>query len=410
MTANPSIKKFILWPLVLLVVAAALYMAFKPKPVAVDLATIEVGPMTVEVGDEGRTRIREIYEVSTPVAGRVLRLESSVGDLVRKNKTVLAVVQPGDPAFLDRRNRTQALSAAKAARAALKLGEAELARTKAEYDFAGNELKRAESLAAKRNLSAQKLDRARLDYVTAGAAMATAEATMEVRRYELEQAQAALIAPSGAGTTLPEGECCVEIKAPVNGQVLRILQESETIVQAGTPLVELGNASDLEVVVDLLSTDAVKVKPGASAQIVDWGGEANLNGTVRLVEPYGFAKVSALGIEEQRVNVIIAFAPDQKAALPLGHGFRVNARITVWQEDRVVKAPLAALFRHQNKWAVFKDKAGVATLSYLELGKRNREVSQVLKGLSPGERVILHPGDRIDDGVELLDRARVEKR
>jgi len=408
MSANP--RRYILWGLVLVVVAGGIYMAFQPKPVAVDLAVVAAAPMAVTVGDEGRTRIREIYEVSTPVAGRVLRLERSVGDAVTKNETVLAVIQPGDPAFLDRRNRTQVRSAIKAARAALKLGEADLARTKAEYDFAGNELRRAEALAAKRNLSAQSLDRAQLDFKKAGAAMATAKATMQMRRYELEEIEAALINPSVKAEGRPEGGCCVEIKAPVNGRVLRLLRQSESIVQAGTPLVELGNPKDLEVVVDLLSTDAVKVLPGATTKIIDWGGEGDLVGSVRLVEPYGFAKVSALGIEEQRVNVIIDFAADQKKAQTLGHGYRVNTRITVWQRDGVVQVPLAALFRHQNKWAVFVAKNDIATIAYLELGKRNSEAAEVLGGLAKGASVVLHPGDRISEGVALLDRAEVEKR
>ncbi len=398
-----KLRRLIWYAAAAVLVAGAVIYAFLPQPVPVDLAVLERGELLVTIDGDGQTRVREVYVVSSPVSGRVLRIESHVGDEVEANKTLLATIEPGDPTFLDRRARAQAEAAIKAAEAALALAEAEQERALAELDFARAELTRAEQLAKRGNISQRDLDRARLEVRTRRAAVNTAAATAEMRRYELDTARAALIQP---GEDVGEGAshaCCVEVYSPVDGRILRIIHESEGVVPAGTWLVELGNPHDLEIVVDLLSDDAVRVKQGAQVAIEDWGG-MSLIGRVRRVEPYAFTKVSALGIEEQRVNVIIDFTDPPDRWQGLGHGYRVNARIRDWLGEDVLRLPIGALFRDGEDWAVFVVEDGVAVLRHIEIGHSNGRYAEVLDGLVEGDSVILYPGDRIADGVRILSR------
>lgn len=291
--------------------------------------------------------------VSAPVGGKVQRIEAKAGDPVVKDDTVLATIRPSAPQFLDERDERRAKANVKAARAALSLAEATLARTKAALDFAETELVRARKLTAKKAASKKELDEAELDYKTAGAEMASARAAMDMRRYELETAEAALIQPNESQETPPTVGCCVEVHAPIVGRVLKVLRESEAVVQAGEPLVELGDPTDLEIVVDLLSEDAVKIARGADATIENWGGPGALKGRVRTVEPYGFTKISALGVEEQRVNVVIDLTDPRGKWDRLGHGYRVDAKVTIWQADNALQVPLSALFRTGDTWTVF---------------------------------------------------------
>ncbi len=386
------------------IVAAGLVYAFWPQPLPVDLARIDRGPLVVTIDGDGRTRVRDVYVVSAPISGRVLRVEPHVGDIVEENETVLAVVQPTDPTFLDRRARAQAQSAAKAAEAAFALAEAEQARALAELDFARSELRRARELAKRGNVSERDLDRARLQVRTADAALATAKATVEMRRFDLETALAALIQPGEGGAAVAEGQCCIEVYSPVDGTVLRVIQESESVVAAGTPLVEVGDAADLEIVVDLLSSDAVRVATGAEVLVEDWGGGDSLSARVRRVEPYGFTKVSALGIEEQRVNVLVDFTEPAARWRNLGHGYRVETRIVEWRGEDVLRLPLGALFRDGEAWAVFVMADGVARLRRIEIDHANGRRAEVTAGLAEGERVILHPSDLVADGVRVVAR------
>ncbi len=385
-------------------VIAGLVYAFWPQPVPVDIAAIKRGELVVTIDGDGRTRVREVYVVSAPVPGRLLRIERHVGDVVTADETVLAAIQPTDPAFLDRRARAQAESLEKAAKAAYALAEAELARAIAELDFAQAELVRAERLAERGNISQRDLDRAKLTVRTAKAAVATAEATVEMRRFELEVARAGLIEP-GRSEGASDGQlCCVDVFSPVDGRVLRVMHESETVVAAGTPLVEVGDARDLEVVVDLLSSDAVRVAEGAPVVIEDWGGRTALAGRVRHVEPTGFTKVSALGIEEQRVNVLIDFTDPPEQWQNLGHGYRIEAHIVVWRGEDILILPLGALFRDGERWTVFVADGGRAHLRHVEIDHGNGREAQITAGLSEGERVILHPSDLIADGVRIVPR------
>jgi HlyD family secretion protein len=386
------------------VLAAILVYAFRPQPVPVDLAVIERGELTVTIDGDGQTRVREAYVVSAPLSGRVLRIERHVGDEVVANETLLATIEPGDPTFLDRRASAQAEAAVKAAEAAFALAEAEQARAVAELDFARTELNRAEQLAKRGNVSQRDLDRAKLDLQTRRAALATTKASIEMRRFELETAQAALIQP---GEDAGQGEghsCCVEVYSPVDGRILRVIHESEGVVAAGTWLVELGDPDDLEVVVDLLSGDAVRVTEGAAVTIEDWGG-VTLAGRVRRVEPYAYTKISALGIEEQRVNVIVDFDEPAEVWQGLGHGYRIDAHILDWRGEDVLKLPLGALFRDGESWAVFVAEDGVARLRHIKIDHGNGREAEILDGLEVGATVILHPGDRISSGVRIVSRS-----
>lgn len=400
-----NVKQVIRYAAVATVVVAGLIYAFWPQPVPVDTALIGKGELVVTIDGDGRTRVREVYVVSAPVPGRVLRIERHVGDAVVANETLLATIQPTDPAFLDRRARAQAESVAKAAEAAFALAEAEQARAIAELDFAQSELVRAEQLAARGNVSQRDLDRAKLIVRTAKAAVATAKATVEIRRFELETARAGLIEPGGSGDEADGQLCCVDVISPVSGRVLRVMHESETVVVAGAPLVEVGDSRDLEIVVDLLSSDAVRVAEGAEVVIEDWGGRDALSGRVRQVEPTGFTKVSALGIEEQRVNVLIDFTDPPDRWRDLGHGYRIEAHIVVWLGADVLTLPLGALFRDGDRWAVFVAAAGRARLRHVEIDHANGREAQVTAGLSEGDTVILHPSDLIAAGVRIVPRS-----
>jgi HlyD family secretion protein len=388
------------------IVLGVIALAFMPQAVPADLAEVRRGALAVTVNEEGRTRVRDIYTVSAPVGGRLLRIRSDVGDPVTERVTVVATIQPTDPSFLDARSLGQAEALAKAAEAARTLAEADVARAQAELDFAQSEYRRAKSLAAKGTVSQARLDKARLDMRTRAAALDEAKAAFKMRDFELENARALLIQPGEADGEVEPGAlgCCVPVRAPITGRVLRIMQESEAIVLPGAPLIEVGDAADLEIVVDLLSEDAVRVSEGDRVLIEDWGGPQDLNGTVMRVEPFGFTKVSALGIEEQRVNVIIDFEDPPEAWSELGHGYRLDTRIFVWEAEDVLKLPVSALFREGDAWVVFREADGEAVLTPVEIGRRNALEAEVVAGLEAGDRVVVHPSDRVVDGVSLEAR------
>lgn len=388
------------------VLIGALGLAFLPQDVPADLVEIRRGALAVTVNEEGQTRVRDVYTVSAPVGGRVLRIRANVGDPVVERDTVVAIIQPTDPSFLDARSLSQAEATAKTAEAARTLAAADVERARAELEFAQAEFRRAQKLAAKGTISQVTLDRARLDLRTRAAAVDEASAALKMRDFELENAQANLMQPGEADSddVGTRNGCCVPVRSPITGRVLRIIQESESIVMPGAPLIEVGDDNDLEIVVDLLSEDAVRVTEGDRVAIEDWGGDVVLNGIVRRVEPFGFTKVSALGIEEQRVNVIIDFEDPHEAWAALGHGYRLDTRVFVWEAADVLKLPVSALFRDEEKWAVFRVVDEAAVLTPVEIGRRNALEAEVLTGLEAEDRVIAHPSDRVVDGVGIEAR------
>lgn len=395
---------------VILLLGGLVWFAW-PRPVAVDLATATKGRMEVTVDDEGKTRVRHIYTVSAPIAGKVLRishpfgehgLSRHVGDFVTADETVVAVMQPMAPSFIDARSREELQAAVASADAAVKQAEADIRRLQAARDFSRTELQRAQTLARSQSISAQALDKAQFEAESNEAGLISAKAQLEVRQFARTSLAARLIDPT-SNTTPTSPACCVQIKAPVTGRILRIIQDSEAVVPAGTALIDIGDPVDLEVVADLLSTDAVQIKVGAPVRIDGWGG-APMQGRVVRVDPAGFLKISALGIEEQRVHTTIDFVDPPETWSRLGHDYRVVVHVTTWSADEVLTVPVGALFRQGENWAVYAVKDGRAEPVIITIGHRNGRMAEVLTGLSAGDRVILHPSDRIKKGVALAER------
>lgn len=387
---------------VALILLLGVVRAFMPQPVAVDFAIVERAGIEVTIHGEGKSRVRENYLVSAPIAGRLLRIEREPGDEVIAGDTIVATMEPADPVFLDVRSEAQALAQIGASEAARELAKAQLSRKQAELKFAERELERARELAGRANISERTLDQRELGVKTLEAEVATAGSNLQKAESELALARAALIRPTEGSEG---GEfCCVQVVSPVSGRVLRLLQESAGVVQAGQPLLELGDLSDLEMVIDLLSTEAVKVDAGDQAYIDHWGGPYPLSAIVRLVEPSGFTKISALGIEEQRVNVILDVTEEPARWQNLGDGYRVEAFIVVDAKPDVVSAPVSALFRQQDRWAVYAVIDGEATLTPVSVGLRNERRVEILSGLAPGDVVVIHPPNTVSDGVSVAAR------
>ncbi len=396
-------KRRAAWSVALVLFGAGLAWFLWPKPIAADLADVTRGPMEVTVDDEGKTRVRHVYTVSAPIAGKVLRISPPrhVGDVVTADETVVAVMQPTVPSFHDARTHEELLAALGAAEAAVKLAEAEVRRIEAGLVFAKSDLERAIVLTRTDAISRKSLDKATLDVETNEAGLASAKAQLEVRRSERASVAARASEPSEISAT--SHACCIQLRTPVTGKVLRIVQESEGVVAAGAPLVEIGDPLDLEIVADLLSTDAVRITPAAQVRIDGWGG-VPVQATVTRVDPAGFLKVSALGIEEQRVRTTIDFAVGPEVWGRLGHDYRVIVHVTTWSSNDALTVPVAALFRQGDAWAVFATRDGRAQVTPITIGQRNNRVAAVLSGLSAGDRVVLHPSDRIKDGVRVAQR------
>lgn len=385
------------------VVIVAIVYAFWPEAVPVDIAEVKRGPMEVTVSDEGRTRIRDIYAVSAPVAGRVLRITLDPGDIVVSGETVVAIFEPVEPGFLDERSAAQARAGLDRAKAVTARSRAELDRAQAELNFAATEYDRAKSLPVGSAITQHSLDLKKSEFRARRAAVAAAEAAVKDSQSEEAAAEATLIMPGGPKKEGGE-DCCLKLTSPTGGQVLRVIQESERVVPAGTPILEVGDPRDLEIEVDLLSQDAVLVQAGDDVHIENWGRPEPLAGRVRLVEPSGFTKISALGVEEQRVNVIIDFTDPYEKWASLRDGYRVEPRIVVWQADDVLKVPLSALFRVDGEWAVYTLLGNRARLTLVNIGERNAIAAAVLDGLNAGNRVVAHPGERVADGTRLDPR------
>jgi len=378
-----------------LAVLAFLVWAFLPRPVEVELAEVASRPLEVAVEEEGEARIREVFTVSASIAGRLQRIGLHAGDEVTEGQPV-ASIGPAAPVLLDSRSRAVAEAAAAAAQAATDLARAQLDQAQATLDFMTAEAARAKELNRKGALSQRAYDNAIREERTARAAVASAVANLAVREKELESALAVLRSDvGGTGTS-----CCVEILAPVSGKVLRVLTESEQVVQPGTPILELGDPGNLEIVVDLLSRDAVRVAEGAAATVSGWGGPA-VAAVVERVEPSAVTRVSALGIDEQRVTVVLKLTDPAEKWQALGHGFRVIARIALWREAAVLTIPVGALFRDGSDWATYVVREERVVLQRIELGERNEDFAQVLEGLAEGDRVILHPSDQVVAGVSV---------
>lgn len=394
--------KYTLFGGIIAVSAAGIAYVLAPKPVPVDTARIDRGPIVVTVDEEGKTRIKDVYTVSAPITGRLLRLPVKVGDPVSAQITPVASILPVTPAFLDQRTKSELLATAAAAEAAVGLAEAELVRKRSEERYAKSNLERADRLAKSATISQRAFEKAALDQDTAAAAVRQAEANLALRRHEFASANARLIEPDA----LPDREtasCCVVVNAPADGVVLKLIQESEMVVQAGAPVLEIGDTGNLEIIVDLLSTDAVRIAEGATATVENWGGKP-LNARVSRIDPAGFTKVSALGIEEQRVTTVLQLSDPQARWSTLGHDFRVYVRINEWADKHALRVPLSALFRIGASWAVFRIDQGRAHQTMIKIGHRNNAYAEILQGLDENDAIILFPNDRIADDTAIADR------
>lgn len=397
---------------VAVVILLGLLYAFWPRPLLVDIGEAEIAPMIVTIDEEAKTRVHDAYTVSAPIAGRLMRVDVEPGDAVVGGETVIATLLPSPPSSLDARSREQAEASVETAMAALRLARSELNAALADQDLAQTQFNRYQQLAP---LAAtqERVDQARRELRAATAAVDAAKSAISMREAELARARAALIGFSETPPLegLPEGDIdndfrnAIPMTAPISGQILRVIQKSEMTMQAGAPILEIGDVSnDLEILVELLSTDAVRVKAGQRVMIDKWGGEGVLEGTVERVEPWGFTKFSALGVEEQRVNAIIRFNSPLSGRAGLGHGFRVETRIVVWDDEEALTIPSAALFRSGADWAVFIVENGRAKLTPVNVARNNGINAAIESGLEAGQRLVLYPGPTIKDGSRVAER------
>jgi HlyD family secretion protein len=391
---------------ILLIVAAAIVAGFvyalMPRPVPVDFATVDRGALEVTADEEGVTKIRDIYDVSAPIGGYLDRFPLEVGDRVERDVTIVAEIRPSSPEFLDVRTRREREAAVGAATAAVRLAEAGLTRARADVQLAEADFKRSEQLAQSGIISDRAMEITMNAAAAARARLREAEASLELRQSELATAEARLIQPTGGYNAHP-ATCCMPIKAPVDGVILEVLAESAQVVAAGAPIARIGDPGDMEIEVDLLSSDAVQVAPGSEAYIEGWGGTV-LKGRVRRIDPSAFTKVSALGIEEQRVNVILDLLDPHSTWQTLGNEYRVFVRIVTWRSDDVVRVPLAALFRRGDQWTVFKVVNGIAEIVPVSIDHRDKSFAEVKAGLAADDVVILHPSDQVEMGAAVESR------
>lgn len=383
------------WVAAGLILVALVVWALRPKPLLVDVATAGIGPLQLTVDDDGEVRVRDRYRVTSPVAGRVERLAFRAGDHVDAG-TIVAHLEP---APLDPRSRTQAEGQLEAARDAQRAATALVTRARAALQQARRDRERLTSLERDKAVAAEAVEKGELGVQFAESELQAARFRAEAAAHDVEVARAALLVTEGAGR---QASHSVEVRSPVAGQVLTVPDASARVVEPGQLLLEIGDMAHLEVTVDLLSTDAVKVHPGQTMWIDQWGGDHSLDGRVRMVEPAAFTKVSALGIEEQRVNVLgdLLQSPE-----PLGDRYRVQVRIVLWEASRVLKVPWSAVVHEADRWHVYVIDGGRARKREVAVGHQSASEVEILKGLQVGDRVVRHPTDRVADGVRVVTQS-----
>jgi HlyD family secretion protein len=385
--------------LVAILVLFVIVRAWLPKPVSVEWAEAARGPMQVTVDEDGQSRVEDRYVVSAPLSGSLARIELEPGDLVKQADTVARIV-PLPPPLLDVRTRETTQAQLAAALASQKQVASQIERARASLELAKTDAARDRTLFARGAISRQELEQSLLRERTAAAELESARFGSRVASHEAEMARAALRHLSAGKRDESEQ---LMVPAPVSGRVLRIQQKSEGVVQAGTPLLEIGDPAALEIVVDVLTSDAVRIRPGARVIVDRWGGAA-LDGRVKRIEPSAFTRVSALGVEEQRVNVRIGLVDAKDKWASLGDGYRVEAKIVVWESADVVKVPASSIFRHDGSWALYAIEDGKARLTRIEVGERTPREVQSESGLEPGARVVIHPSDAVKDGTPVEPR------
>jgi HlyD family secretion protein len=395
--------RFLRWLVVAIaataVVSWLVYNWYRPTTV-VDVATVGFGPMEVTIEEDGKTRIKDRYVVSSPLMGKLVRIALEPGDVVIAKQTIAATIRPTEPSLLDTRQKLQAQAREKAAQLAVEQAKSREAQIRPLLDLAERTYGRLSKLGT--SVSQQDLQVAEAEYRSQTQAISVATLATQIAEFELQQAQAALVHVSSDGSEDSNAETTdFLVYSPIDGKVLRVLQESSAIVQPGTPLLEMGDPNNLEIEVDVLSNQAVRISAGNRVLIEHWGGDQPLHGVVRRVEPAGFTKISALGVEEQRVNVIIDLLEPPAQRPTLGDGYRVEAQIAIWQADNILQVPSSALFRTQADWSVFVVQNGVLQVRTIEISHRNRQFAEVTSGLKENEVVVLHPTDQLKQGTRV---------
>ncbi|MFZ4438836.1 MAG: efflux RND transporter periplasmic adaptor subunit [Syntrophales bacterium] len=385
---------------VMIVVAATVY-GFLPKTVEVDLVAASRGPLQVTIEEEGRTRLKERFVVSAPIAGYMRRIDAKVGDLVRKGAAVVAL-EPLRSQPLDPRSHAEAEATVAAAQSGLNAAIEKERAAAADADYLEKRLERIANLYSKRYVAQDQFDQTAAEAKKARAVQSSAKAAVDVSRSELERAKTVLQHFPPGGKT--EKANTVYVSSPVSGAVIKIYRESEGAVNVGEPLLEIGDSNKLEVRIELLSSDAVKIKKGGAVFFKRWGGEGTLTGVVRLVEPAGFTKVSSLGVEEQRVLVIADLTSPPETWRLLGDGYRLEAHFVVWEGKDILQIPASVLFRSGKEWAVFVEDHGQARQRILQVGQRNGLTAEIISGLQEKERVVSHPDDSIKNGTPIRPR------
>lgn len=420
------------------VVIVGIVWGMRTQPVQVEAAKVTSGPLRVAVEEEGKTRLKSRYVVSAPVAGFMARLPLKAGDRV-KSGDVITRLSPTSAPFLDPRARDTSearvevaqgsLIAAQArvrvAQAALEVAQSRVGpleeqqrSAQVDLDYWRREQQREDILVKSGDLPAQRLDRTRTEIARAEAALQAARRTVESGKMQIDSAVAELAAaeaqlrPLNAEITAakaqtresaprPRSTVSIPVAVPAGGRVIRVIQESEGVVQPGTPLIEIGDANAIEVEVEVLSQDAVQMMPGTRVLLTGWGGEGELEARVRVIEPGGFTKISALGVEEQRVRVIADITSPEERWKKLGDGYRVEASFVLWESDKVLQVPANALFRYDGGWSVFVIDGGVARRRAVEVGHRSGLAAEILKGLKEGDTVVAHPDETVEDGKQV---------
>jgi len=382
-------------------VIGLLVWGFWPRPVLVELVEAQRGSMTVTIEEEGRTRVIDRFVISAPVDGVACRVQLDVGDMVQAGQTLLNI-SPLESRVLDPRSRAEAEARVAAAKSALELAGQQADAALAGANFQRSEIRRLKPLAEQGVIANGAFDKAQMDLLIAEATLRSANHAVEVARYEQQAAETAL--KYSAGTVTGDPAIRVPVKSPITGKILQMPHECEGPVTTGQELLVVGDPSFLEVVVDLLSADAVKVKPGMKVDFDRWGGDEPLEGQVRTVEPFGFTKISALGVEEQRVNVIADFVSPREDWQRLGDGYRVEARFVIWEDEDVLQVPASSLFRLNEGWALFVMENGRARQRVVKTGQRTGLVAQILEGVKEGDKVVNHPSDEVSDGVGITER------
>lgn len=399
MTAQLRRKIFVI--AVGLAIAAAVIYGFLPKPVEIDAAPAKRGPLRVTVEEEGRTRVKDRFVVSAPVAGYLRRIELEPGDPVAKGQQV-ALLDPLRSTVLDPRSRAEAEAAEAATRAALVAAKEKAKASAADAEYARERETRSKKLASNGYISQDDLEQAMSESKKAAAVLQASDAAVTAAKADLERAQAVLRysaadPASGSGKT-------VIVRAPISGRVLKLNRESEGVVNPGDPLIDIGSPASLEVKAEVLSADAVKLRKGTPVLFERWGGEKPLEGRVRNIEPAGFTKVSSLGVEEQRVNVIVEITSPFELWQKLGDGYRLDTTFIIWEGQDVLQAPAGAIFRKGDGWAIFVVENKQARMKDVEIGKRNGLAAEIVKGISEGAMVITNPEDNVKEGVRVRMR------